>query len=104
MHDLWRVGHHGRWLIAVWDRSEFSMASSEITLESVPSVSDIKAAQWDACANPRRDLNSLENLDTLASSGTAGDSCADSQPCYNPSDSHAFFATAAASASPCALT
>ena len=30
------------------------MASSEITLEAVPSVTDIKAAEWDACANPRR--------------------------------------------------
>jgi hypothetical protein len=29
------------------------MASSEITLESVPSASDIAAADWDACANPK---------------------------------------------------
>ena len=44
------------------------MASSEITLEAVPSVSDIPAEEWDACANPKRpDPNSLENLDTLAS-------------------------------------
>ena len=30
------------------------MASSEITLEAVPSISDIPAADWDACANPAR--------------------------------------------------
>src|SRR5580765_4221463 len=46
------------------------MASSEITLEAVPSVSDIKAADWDACANPKPDPHSLENLDTLAASGS----------------------------------
>ena len=51
------------------------MASSEITLEAVPSVSDITAAEWDACANPKPDPNSLENLDTLAASGSQSDSC-----------------------------
>ena len=51
------------------DRSEFSMASSEITLEAVPSATDIPAAEWDACANPKPDPDSLENLDTLASPG-----------------------------------
>src|SRR6476661_649969 len=73
------------------------MASSEITLEAVPSVSDIKAADWDACANPKADPNSLENFDTLA----AGDSC---KPAYNPFVSHAFFAAAEASGSACART
>ena len=68
-----------------WDRFEFSMASSEITLEAVPSVSDIPAAEWDACANPKADPNSLENLDTLASPGAAGDSCRDSEPPITPS-------------------
>src|SRR5258708_5790846 len=80
------------------------MASSEITLESVPSVSDIKAAEWDACANPRPDPNSLENLDTLALSSAAGYSCADSRVGYNPFISHAFFAAAEASGSACART
>ena len=56
------------------------MASSEITLEAVPSASDIKAAEWDACANPKPDLNSLENLDTLASNGIRTDFCAGSKP------------------------
>ena len=77
------------------------MASSEITLEAVPSVSDIKAADWDACANPPGDPNSLENLDTLAASGSQSDSC---KPAYNPFVSHAFFAAAEASGSACART
>src|SRR4030081_3311252 len=80
------------------------MASSEITLESVPSASDIAAADWDACANPKADPNSLENLDTLASSSAAGDSCTDSRSGYNPFVSHAFFAAAEASGSACART
>lgn len=80
------------------------MASSEITLESVPSVSDIPAAEWDACANPRADPDSLDNLDTLASSGVAGYSCVNSRPGYNPFVSHAFFAAAEASGSACART
>ena len=76
------------------------MASSEITLEAVPSASDIPAAEWDACANPRPDPASLENLDTLA----AADSCAGSKPAYNPFVSHAFFAAAEVSSSACART
>src|SRR6185369_16683081 len=67
------------------------MASSEITLEAVPSASDIKAADWDACANPKPDPNSLENFDTLAASGSQSDSC---KGAYNPFVSHAFFAAA----------
>jgi predicted N-acyltransferase len=72
------------------------MASSEITLEAVPSVSDIPAAEWDACANPKPDAAGLENLDTLAA---ANDSCAASKVCYNPFVSHAFFAAAEVSGS-----
>jgi uncharacterized protein len=80
------------------------MASSEIILEAFPSASDIPAADWDACANPQADPESLENLDTLASSAPAGDSCAGSKPAYNPFVSHAFFAAAEASGSACART
>ena len=47
------------------------MASSEITLEAVSSVSQIPAEDWDACANPSPDPGSLNGLDTLASSNTA---------------------------------
>src|ERR1700704_1055798 len=101
MHDLWRVGHpcDGR---SQQETSKSSMASSEITLEAVPSVSDIPAAEWDACANPQSKTPSLKNLDTLAPS--AGDSCAASRPGYNPFVSHAFFAAAEASNSACART
>ena len=67
-----------------------SMAASEITLEAVPSISDIPAAEWDACANP-----------VLAA---AVDSCAASKPYYNPFVSHAFFAAAEASGSATAKT
>ena len=70
------------------------MASPEITLEAVPSVADIPAADWDACANPAGDPNSLENLDTLAARGSQGDT---GRPAYNPFVSHAFFAAAEAS-------
>ena len=76
------------------------MASPEITLEAVPAISDIRAEDWDACANPRPDPDSLENLDTLAS----GDSPACSKSGYNPFISHAFFAAAEASGSACART
>src|SRR2546430_1208385 len=77
------------------------MASSEITLEAVPSVSDIKAADWDACANPKPNPNSLEHLDTLAASGSQSGSC---KLAYNPFVSHAFFAAAEASGSAMART
>src|SRR4029078_10367564 len=85
-------------------RSEFSMASSEITLEAVPSASDIPAAEWNACASPKADPDNLENLDTLASPGAATDSCLESTADYNPFVSHAFFAAAEASRSACART
>jgi predicted N-acyltransferase len=88
----------------MWDRSEFLMASSEVTLEAVPSVSDIPAAEWDACANPLAYPNNLENLDTIGSPGAAGFSCTDRRPSYNPFVSHAFFAAAEASGSACART
>src|SRR5882757_2657195 len=101
---LARAARYVRRLTARWDRSRFSMASSEITLESLPDVSDIPAAEWDACANPRSDPHSLHNLDTLASPKAAGDSCVNSKPGYNPFVSHAFFAAAEASGSACART
>jgi len=74
------------------------MDSSEITLESVPSVSEIPAADWDACANPGPVPDSIERLDTLAAAGTT------SKPAYNPFVSHAFFAALEASGSACART
>ena len=80
------------------------MASSEITLEAVSAVSDIPPAEWDACANPKPDPDSLENLDTLASPGASGGSCPISRPSYNPFVSHAFFAAAETSGSACVRT
>ena len=62
------------------------MASSEITLEAVSSVSRIPAADWDACANPP------------AVAPDAGPTA------YNPFVSYAFFAAAEQSNSACAHT
>jgi uncharacterized protein len=80
------------------------MDSSEITLESVPSIGDILAADWDACANPAVDPDSLEGLDTLASGPLANDSGAASTSPYNPFVSHAFFSAVEASGSACTRT
>src|SRR6202165_1801214 len=80
------------------------MASSEITLESLPSVSQIPAEDWDACANPTPDPSSLNGLDTLASFRTAGDSCIRSRVRYNPFVSHGFFSALEDSGSACART
>src|SRR6478735_54910 len=88
MHDLW-VAHDTR----------ASMDSAEITLEAVPSAGDVPAAEWDACANPVPDPNSLQSLDTLSAS-----SCTDSRPYYNPFVSHAFFSAVEASGSAIART
>ncbi|WP_213772671.1 GNAT family N-acetyltransferase [Bradyrhizobium sp. dw_78] len=80
------------------------MASSEITLEAVPSVSDIPAEEWDACANPRRDPNSIERLDTLSSVVLPGASCIALESNYNPFVSHAFFSAVEKSGSATART
>jgi len=80
------------------------MASSELTLESLPSVSQIAAADWDACANPSPDPASLNGLDTLAAQGAPLGSCAGSVSSYNPFVSHAFFSALEASGSACART
>jgi predicted N-acyltransferase len=85
------VGHHVRWLIVTRDRFKSSMASSEIVLEAVPSVSQIPAEDWDACANPSSDPGSLPHLDPLGSLDTIGESSIGSKPSYNPFVSHAFF-------------
>jgi predicted N-acyltransferase len=67
------------------------MASPEITLESLPSVSEIPAAEWDSCASP-------------TSPNTTNDSGANSNNSYNPFVSHAFFSAIEASESACART
>jgi predicted N-acyltransferase len=80
------------------------MASSEISLEAVSSVSQIPADQWDACANPPNGPGSLNGLDTLASTDFAGLSCCHLTKNYNPFISHSFFAALEASGSACART
>ena len=74
------------------------MDSSEITLEAVPSVGDVPAEEWNACANPVPNPDSLNGLDTLAGS------CPASKTYYNPFVSHAFFAAAEQSGSAIART
>src|SRR5882762_1517415 len=103
MHDLWQ-----RSPCAMADRNPWPvcllMASSEITLESLPSVDQIPAAEWDACANPPVDPNSLNGLDTLASCDAKTESRTTLTPPYNPFVSHAFFSALEESGSACART
>src|SRR6202790_861511 len=80
------------------------MASSEIILEAVSSVSQIPAEDWDACANPRADQGAHNGLDRLASHSTESYSCADLTLSYNPFVSHAFLSALEASGSACART
>jgi predicted N-acyltransferase len=68
------------------------MDSSEITLEAVSSVSEIPAADWDACANPTGASAPAASFDTHSKAG------------YNPFVSHAFFSALEASGSACART
>src|SRR5437660_8860907 len=80
------------------------MASSEIILEAVSSVSQIPAADWDACANPRPGPGARNGLDRSASPHTLNNSCTDLTFSYNPFVSHAFFLALEASGSACART
>jgi predicted N-acyltransferase len=73
------------------------MASSGITLEAVPSVADVSADAWDACAHPRKLVGKANGFDPLASAGV--NSCAGTISDYNPFVSHAFFSALEASGS-----
>jgi len=74
------------------------MASSEIILEAVPSVGDVPAKEWDACANPHASSpNAFDGGNPIAS-------CPGSKTYYNPFVSHAFFTAAEASGSAIART
>jgi uncharacterized protein len=84
------------------------MASSEITLEAVPSISDIPAADWDACANPGAESCNSNGGGVASSNGSpivfpAGSGDA-SKSYYNPFVSHAFLTAAEVSGSACART
>jgi predicted N-acyltransferase len=91
MHDVCGNGHKNS-----------LMASSEITLEAVPSVGDIAPADWDACANPQ--AKPASDLESLMPEGSPGGSCIDPRPSYNPFVSHAFFLAAENSGSAIART
>jgi predicted N-acyltransferase len=80
------------------------MAPSEITLEAVSSVTQVPAADWDACANPLFAKGSLDALDTLASPSSPNGFCIGSKHPYNPFVSHAFFSALETSNSACART
>jgi uncharacterized protein len=79
------------------------MASSEISLEAVSSVSQIPADEWDACANPvsHRLLN---GHDEETSSSLVNDSHCCLAISYNPFVSHAFFHALEKSDSACPRT
>lgn len=79
------------------------MTSSEISLEAVSSVSQIAAADWDACANPPS-AKVFNGLDGLASPNLEDGACTTLTHAYNPFVSHAFFSAIEASGSACART
>jgi uncharacterized protein len=80
------------------------MDSSEITLESVPSVADIAAADWDACANPDPSPGRIKGLEAATRLHPPTGFSNGSKAAYNPFVSHAFFAALEASGSACART
>ncbi len=75
------------------------MASSEITLEAVPSVADVPAVEWDACANPHRPGQEIDGPARATSPDVATSSCAVTKAYYNPFVSHAFLSALEASGS-----
>src|SRR4051794_33418167 len=64
------------------DQFKVPMDSSEMTLESVPAVSEIAAADWDACANPGPPPNSINAPETRGSPDTANDFSVGSKASY----------------------
>ncbi|WP_347262883.1 GNAT family N-acetyltransferase [Nitrobacter sp.] len=77
------------------------MPSSEISLEAVGSVSEIPAADWDACANPAFAPGATSDS---ANPASLQDSPSSSKYPYNPFVSHAFFMAVETSNSACART
>jgi uncharacterized protein len=72
------------------------MASSDIEFQAVPSIGDIPAEAWDACANPLRKA--------VASDGNGSASSCTHRERYNPFVAHAFYHALEASRSACART
>src|SRR4029079_13988528 len=81
------------------DQFKVPMDSSEITLESVPAVSEIADADWDSCANPGPSPRKINALDARGSLDATTDFSAGSNAAYNPFVSHAFFSALEASGS-----
>ena len=75
------------------------MTSSEISLEAVSSVSQIAAADWDACANPGTDRDAFNGAQPQLPKEAANGACIASRSAYNPFVSHAFFSALEASGS-----
>jgi predicted N-acyltransferase len=80
------------------------MNSSDITLEAVSSISQIAAADWDACASSGAEVGALDSLDKLALCSPAAAAISTSASAYNPFISHAFFLALEKSNSACART
>jgi predicted N-acyltransferase len=80
------------------------MASSEISLEAVSSISQIPPAEWDACANPPPNRPLLNGHGKTASCDFAGESHSCLAYSYNPFISHAFFSALEKSDSACPRT
>ncbi|MGE3147612.1 MAG: GNAT family N-acetyltransferase [Pseudorhodoplanes sp.] len=74
------------------------MSQPTLTLSAVPAISDIAAADWDACANPACEPVQPESEQAGASSPAISDTV------YNPFISHAFLWSAEASLSAAART
>jgi predicted N-acyltransferase len=72
------------------------MPSSEIEFQAVPSIGDIAAPDWDACANPQ--------AARLPSSDAIADSPCTARERYNPFVAHAFYHALEASRSACPRT
>ncbi|MEH6950285.1 GNAT family N-acetyltransferase [Nitrobacter sp. NHB1] len=80
------------------------MTSPDISLEAVEAVSQISAADWDACANPATEQHRPPAPGEAPASSSAQDSCSSSREQYNPFVSHAFFTALEASNSACPRT
>ncbi len=74
-------------------------AAADLTLRAVPKISEIDAAAWNACANPR--IEAVAQLDSEAC-GTSGNSA--SEFSYNPFISHEFLSSLEDSGSAVART
>src|SRR4051794_30945655 len=78
------------------------LMTSEISLEAVSSISQVPAADWDACATSAAGLGALNGSDSPAAPDSGNGACVSSDSSYNPFVSHAFFAALEASGSACA--